>query len=235
MTDNTAEQREHTILAVDDNEISQKLLDVYITSMGHKTVLAEGGPQAIELLKSHDIDLIFLDLHMPVMDGFETTKTIRKLGPPSNSVPIIGLSADSNPDSLNKALQAGMNQYLVKPIKQDDLQQILDKWLQNSDASNPETLPDDASLTQLQTMLLKELPEHRANLENALKLQNLDAAYNIAHKIAGGSTYCNLPELEEAAKKLQISAKNNSAQQTLDNMQLLIQAIDKTITRLSHP
>lgn len=205
-----------SILIVDDNEINQKLLRVYLLSMGFQVFVSKDGYGALNMLEKYPIDLVFLDLHMPIMNGYETTKAIRQLDERYSRIPIIGLSADGLPNSHKKALQSGMDEYLVKPIKQDDLRQILNKWfhtLKHTDcaefSSKVVSKADD-----LRLMLIQEMPDYKLRLITALEKHDYAEIYQIAHRIAGGSAYCELPELHRISNLLQAAAKRRNDEQT---------------------
>lgn len=208
-------QNGESILIVDDNEINQKLLRVYLLSMGFQVFVSKDGYSALNVLEKHPIDLVFLDLHMPVMNGYETAKAIRQLDERYGRVPIIGLSADGLPNSQYKALQSGMNEYLVKPIRQDVLRQILSKWFRIQEhAELKEFSPKVVSKADdLRLMLMKEMPAYKLRLEAALEKHDYAEIYQIVHLIAGGSAYCELPELHRISNLLQAAAKRRNDEQ----------------------
>lgn len=204
-----------SILIVDDNEINQKLLRVYLLSMGFQVFVSKDGYSALNVLEKHPIDLVFLDLHMPVMNGYETTRAIRQLDERYSRIPIIGLSADGLPHSQQKALQSGMDEYLVKPIKQEDLRQVLSRWFRmDVRAGSGEFSPSVVSKAdELRLMLMKEMPDYKLRLVAALEQRNYLEIHEIAHRIAGGSAYCELPELHRISNLLQTSAKRRNDEQ----------------------
>ncbi len=220
-------QSRKTILAVDDNEINLKLLSVYLNATGNHVLTAKNGHDAISLLKEHTIDLVFLDLHMPIMDGYETSVAIRQLDPPFNKIPVIGVSADGLPESLHKALDSGMNQYIVKPIKQDDIRQILSKWLHVEDAYKEASLHNESrQILELRDMLRNELPAYKTAMTDAIEQADLQGVFEIAHKIAGGCAYCKLPKLERHAAKLQSAAKQGDSEKSKSALKSLLTVID---------
>lgn len=204
-----------SILIVDDNEINQKLLRVYLLSMGFQAFVSKDGYSALNVLEKHPIDLVFLDLHMPVMNGYETTRAIRQLDERYSRIPIIGLSADGLPNSQQKALQSGMDEYLVKPIKQEDLRQVLSRWFRIDTPADPaEFSPNVVSKADdLRLMLMKEMPDYKLRLTAALEQRDYAEIHQIAHRLAGGSAYCELPELHRISNLLQTSAKRRNDEQ----------------------
>ena len=131
-----------TILAVDDNEANLKLVTVLLEDMGIKVIAADSGPQALLELEQHDIDMIFMDIQMPGMNGLEATQLIR-LKKTAKELPIIALTAHAIADEKDKILQVGMNDYQTKPINNDQLMQCIERWTgfhcdHNASAAEPE-------------------------------------------------------------------------------------------------
>ena len=116
-----------TILAVDDNDANLKLVTVLLEDMGIKVIAASSGPKALLKLEHNKIDMIFMDIQMPGMNGLETTKLIRQNKAPKD-LPIIALTAHAIADEKDKILQAGMNDYQTKPINNDQLRQCIERW-----------------------------------------------------------------------------------------------------------
>lgn len=117
------------ILVCEDNEINREVAAGILEQFGIVTVAAENGKVGIDLLNSGEtFDLILMDLHMPVMDGFETTHAIRS-DPLFDAIPIISLTADAMTEIVDKCFALGMNDYLSKPLQIDALSECLLKWL----------------------------------------------------------------------------------------------------------
>ncbi|HEX7028956.1 MAG TPA: response regulator [Gammaproteobacteria bacterium] len=228
--------QEEKILIVDDNDINRKMLCTYLKALGHETLPAANGQHALELLETHPIHLIFMDLRMPVMNGYETTKLIRGSNHPYKDIPIIGLSADGLAESLRSALEAGMNEYLIKPVKRDDLEQLLQKWLPGPVApqrASPEGSTRHLSISELRGMIAYELPAHRQTIRHKLQTNDYQAIYDVAHKIVGGSIYCELPALEAAALALQNAARQKDPMTTPEAAAELLRVIDQTLLELT--
>ena len=116
-----------TILAVDDNEANLKLVTVLLEDIGINVITADSGPQALIELEQHDIDMIFMDIQMPGMNGLETTQLIR-VKRSAKDLPIIALTAHAIADEKDKILQVGMNDYQTKPINNEQLMQCIERW-----------------------------------------------------------------------------------------------------------
>lgn len=110
-----------SILVVDDNEINRLLADKVLSKWGVKVFFAENGQIALDKVQQEHYDLILMDLHMPVMDGMESSRAIRKLGGHYAKVPIIALTASLFSHELETITECGMNDYVIKPFVPNDL------------------------------------------------------------------------------------------------------------------
>jgi len=111
-------------LAADDNEDSRKLASLLLKREGMLVAQAEDGQQALDYATTNPVELILMDLEMPVMSGLDAVRAIRALKP-THSVKIIGLSAHADDAAKQACLAAGANAYLVKPMRLADLQRVL--------------------------------------------------------------------------------------------------------------
>ena len=120
------------VLIVDDNKVNRQVAQELMKLFGFEAHLAESGREAIDLVSRHLVsyDIIFMDHMMPYMDGAEATENIRQLeGNYAKTVPIIALTANAIKGVDKQLLKSGMNDYIAKPIKIDQLSAILRKWL----------------------------------------------------------------------------------------------------------
>jgi len=114
------------ILIVDDDETSRKYLHILVNDFGQEILEAETGSKALELCqKYYDIDLILMDIKMPLMDGYEATRKIRKF---NKDVVIIAQTAYALSGDMEKALEAGCNDYISKPYGRTKLENLLQKY-----------------------------------------------------------------------------------------------------------
>ncbi len=112
------------VLVAEDNMVNQVVIKALLTKMNCTFDIAENGQQALELLNEKH-NLVIMDCQMPIKDGYQATKEIRSLNSEQRDIPIIALTANSLEGDKEKCLQAGMNDYLSKPIQIDELYQIL--------------------------------------------------------------------------------------------------------------
>jgi signal transduction histidine kinase/ActR/RegA family two-component response regulator len=114
------------VLVAEDNDINQVVAQQVLLSYGLQVDLADDGQQCIDALENAHYDLVFMDLHMPNIDGFEACSIIRKTHP---DIPIVALTAAVLKDEVQKALDVGMNSHLSKPIDHVQLKNILNRYL----------------------------------------------------------------------------------------------------------
>ena len=122
----------HTqILLVEDNPINVMVATELLEGHGCTITPAGNGLEALDLVKERSFDLIFMDCQMPEMDGFEATAAIRKLqaNGPAEQTPIIAFTANAMQSDQEKCLNAGMDDYISKPVSQESLEKVLIKWL----------------------------------------------------------------------------------------------------------
>ena len=119
------------ILLAEDNPINQKVALVNLNNMGHQVEIAKTGKEAVEKFMQNEFDLIFMDIQMPEMDGIEATKKIREIEKQravSRKIPIIAMTANTMEGDREIYLQSGMNDYVSKPFKQNELIAIFSKY-----------------------------------------------------------------------------------------------------------
>ncbi|HMV78829.1 MAG TPA: ATP-binding protein [Leptospiraceae bacterium] len=124
----TMEFSDKKILIIDDYIVNLNIAKKFLAKIGIEPDLAAAGPDALEMLKEKDYDLIFLDLQMPEMDGFEVCRRIRKLNERYAEIPIIALTAAFVSEVQDRIIEAGMNDILAKPFKPEELHSIVFKW-----------------------------------------------------------------------------------------------------------
>ena len=116
------------VLLVEDNEINQLYASTLLRNLGCACDIAGDGSIALQKLASEKYDLVLMDIQMPVLDGYETARTIRQSGEAYAQVPIIALTANASEQDRQKSLEAGMNDQLSKPFRPADLRNILARY-----------------------------------------------------------------------------------------------------------
>jgi signal transduction histidine kinase/DNA-binding response OmpR family regulator/uncharacterized membrane protein affecting hemolysin expression len=123
------------VLLAEDNAVNQRLAVRLLEKRGHKVVVAGNGLEALAALKKESFDLVFMDVQMPEMDGYEATAAIREAERDSGRhQPVIALTAHAMKGDREKCLAAGMDGYLSKPIRPQELDEVLEEYLRNQQA-----------------------------------------------------------------------------------------------------
>lgn len=207
-----AKQRSHgfkKIMIVEDNLMNQKLASYFLQNNGFDIIIATNGKKALEILKSQTVDLILMDIQMPVMDGYQTAKAVRE--ELKITTPIIATTAHALSGEKEKCIQAGMDDYLSKPFKETDLLNKIASWAQRKDQTVAATNKDsttsvgiDLSFLMTQTrenksfvgemiQIFKEQnPKDITALKNAIESGDYKAIYRTAHAVRNGIIFFGL-------------------------------------------
>ncbi len=116
------------ILLVEDNPINQKLAVYIFEKLGCQIEVAGNGREALDHLTSRSFDIVFMDCQMPVMDGYEATQRIRAMSGPAADIPIVAMTANALRGDREKCIDAGMDDYLSKPVKLESIRDVLLRW-----------------------------------------------------------------------------------------------------------
>ena len=125
------EKQQIKVLVAEDDPINQKVAKLRIEALGYQVKIVSDGEIAVQTLQNNSFDIVLMDIQMPKLDGYEATKSIRS--PATNvlnpNIPIIALTAFAIKGDAEKCLEAGMNDYISKPIQLDELVNAIEKWV----------------------------------------------------------------------------------------------------------
>ncbi len=143
------------VLLVEDNRVNQIVATRVLNQFGCTVSTADNGKQGVEMIQTGSYDIVFMDVQMPEMDGFEATRTIRRIGR-WNDLPIIALTAHAMRGDRERCIAAGMNDYLSKPLEFEKLEQVLARWLAKGhpnhiDQADDGQMPSGDALEQSET------------------------------------------------------------------------------------
>jgi len=114
------------VLVAEDNPVNKKLIEILLQKLGYDGKIVSNGKEAVDEAMSEDFDICLMDIHMPVMSGIEATEEIRKKG--NTTLPIVALTADVFKEGKERCLDAGMNDFLSRPVKPEKLEQKIAEW-----------------------------------------------------------------------------------------------------------
>ena len=239
------------VLVVDDNDINLRLAEIILKKNNYDVTTICSGEDSIELARHNNYDLIFMDLHMPGLDGYEAAKRIREQEDAGHGPVIIALTANAMPQEIDKIESCGMDDILIKPISEQLICDIISKWLstphdktlhqtpaiEDNDSTeifcfeNAKTLTNgnEALAIELFNMLINELPEHRDGILEAIEANDSVKLKEVTHKLNGASRCCGTPALRQAANSLEDSINRNEAGDFSAGTEALLHEIEKLL------
>ena len=246
------------ILAVDDNLANLKLVCALLDNLGVEVISADNGLQALDVLEHETVDLILMDIQMPVMDGIETTRRIRSSESNSQRIPIVALTAHAMANEKQHLLKSGMDDYVTKPINELQLKHIIQKWTglnvtatSNDNLAPPKSQPNPpmhikdtlvdmeeglklangkADLAQeMLQMLLDSLKEDKELIQAAYNENNSEKLLDSVHKLHGATRYCGVPLLRDAAHRMETLIKKGDNEQIGEAYKDLMWRIDQLL------
>lgn len=226
------------ILIVEDNEINRIVLQNSLNQYNLEVAIATNGFEAVQYVeKNNDAALILMDLHMPVMDGFEATEIIRHNL--KSAVPIVVLSASALKNEKQRSVDMGANDYLSKPFKPEELQDCLEKYLginpsaqagtvaeetvgetPGYDLSNLFQVEDAEVIKTIMRMFEKIVPESLEELKNEAIKEDWESVRFIAHKLKSSLGIVQVRSILSNMSVIEISAKEKK---DLDNILSLVE------------
>jgi two-component system, sensor histidine kinase and response regulator len=219
------------ILLVEDNPVNQRLAVKLFQNAGHEVQVASNGRLACEILQQTAFDLIFMDIQMPEMDGYEATRQIRQQ-PEQARVPIIAMTAHAMAGDQERCLASGMNDYITKPLRAPELQAVLQRWTGQTVAPFAPALPlaaeenppvelatlrqltadDDEFLQELVTLYLEDTPLRLEKLSAAITAGSASDIKSEAHGLKGASGNLSALVLQKLfAQMEQLAGRNELA------------------------
>jgi CheY-like chemotaxis protein/anti-sigma regulatory factor (Ser/Thr protein kinase) len=219
-----------SILVAEDEKINQIYLKRYLESEGHHVILADNGREAVKRFLSYSFDIIFMDIHMPEMDGIEAIKQIRehenqnKLG----QTPIVALTAYALVDDKKRMINVGANRYITKPIKEQELEAILFDHYPSSENQSPtlatmkknldtlyidrlktEYLGDEDKLAAIIDIVKHDLPQRIEQLKQSHKNNDFETAARAIHSVTNISGTLRHKQLLQYSQQMEESIRKN--------------------------
>jgi CheY-like chemotaxis protein len=235
-----------TILVAEDVEMNQHLIRHILESSGAQVVMVRNGAEALEQVKKQIFDCVLMDVQMPEMDGVQATKNIRSLDDPLiSSVPIIAITANCQQDDLLKYEEAGMDDYLAKPIEESHL---LDTIISNSGPSMIHRVTDSASsdnklydlgmiqsvsggdkafIKKMILLFIETVPQNVQELVDATERKNWEQVSKMAHKLKSTVDSMGIRTIHDQIRSVEMNAKN---QEHLDLMPNMVRQVESVVS-----
>ncbi|HDW3268124.1 TPA: response regulator, partial [Enterobacter ludwigii] len=205
------------ILVVDDYPPARQTLQQRLESWGHRVSLATQGEEALAMWKAQPARYaaIITDCTMPVMDGYELTRQIREheRREGRETIPIFGLTAMSGTEAAASCIDAGMDEYLEKPLTPQKLQEMLERYF--ASAGKTDATVDDKT-RQLQLEMIAVNHDDAEHLKQRLEQRERDKVGRMAHRINGGARLMNFTSLKEACEALELACNNEQGWESIE-------------------
>lgn len=227
------------ILVVEDNEINIKLIKRILSNNGLSCDVAINGQEAIDAFKTKDYDLIFMDCQMPVLSGYEATKEIRKIENGQKHTPIVAMTANVLTKDEEKCLEAGMDDFIGKPINLGRLFSIISKYIEeviepvftlnntlNETSAIIKALMTNLEFTQIEAeeiygQYMASIPQSILDLERVCENNDFISLKNVAHKLKGASANLGVIKIASICGEIELESQNNNRKICLDLIQEL--------------
>jgi two-component system sensor histidine kinase/response regulator len=236
-----AKMRLHILLA-EDNIVNQRLAMELLQGRGHYVILARNGREAVAALEQEDFDLVLMDVQMPEVDGFEATGIIRQKekGKGKGHIPIVAMTAHAMKGDRERCIEAGMDDYVSKPINAKELFQVIEKITHRSKEKEQGgiSMPKESNKSSLDTfdlskaleivdgnkdlfkeiakMLLENLPHDLGKVREAIAVSDLHMLEQAAHSLKGAVGNFGAKRSFEAAYRLEKLGKEGKMDETED-------------------
>lgn len=216
-----------SILIVEDNEINGRILSYMLENAGYEVSIAANGQECLQMLEKIYFDLILMDMQMPILDGYETTRLIRNSEANYTNIPIVALTAFALKEDAEKCIKAGCNYYLAKPVSSSELYHVLDKILHDKTSHYLEPI--------FLKVLLPEFMESTNilidNLQLAINNFDYEKAAEICHDLKGTCGmygFTNLSNAADLAYQHAVNSDSHKLQIAFTNLNLLFLYEKKT-------
>lgn len=197
------------VLIVEDNPLTQKIVGQMLNNYGFEVSYALNGLECLKVLSENHIDIVLMDMQMPLMDGYETTRFIRE-DSELQSIPVIAMTAHAMAGDCEKCLASGCTNYITKPFKSEQLVQLVKKHLPQ-DFRNPNHGHSGKQLIdELIPEFIANLREMIVELDRAVKAQNYELIQSISHDIKGTAGMYSFMEISETASLMEQAAQDKS-------------------------
>lgn len=240
------------LMVAEDNIVNQKLLLYLLAQLGYNAHVVSNGLEVLEELERRSYDVVFMDVHMPVMDGLETTRKIVATRGTAGRPRIIALTADAMSEDKQKCLDAGMDDYLSKPVRINEVIAMLNRWGGGTaEAPVPQPATAKPELTDFESMVLKQLREFGIAEERAFTAgllndflksardmiasakkahgeKNASRLNHLAHTLKGSFTTFNLPELSALCFAIEKRAEHNE----MEGLEMMLDELQHSFERV---
>ena len=250
-----------TVLLVEDNPANQLVGARILEKIGHSVDVVSDGSEALDALGRRRYDAVLMDCQMPVMDGYEATRRLRRREVGGRRTPVIAMTAGVTIEDRHRCLEAGMDDFLPKPVRPEAIAATLGRWMRttvstvqvgpSTHAGEPTPSPrdetidperwemvlelvgdDPAVLDELVTAFATDVPAQIDRLREAMATRNLEAARGASHRIKGSAMNLGAAHLADTARQLEQRAREGTITAAADLLDQLDQQAERAIIEL---
>ena len=186
------------VLVADDQGVNRKLTMRRLEQLGFEVDVVENGLQVIEAVNRTPYDLIFMDCHMPHMDGFRAAQWIRQREGTQRHTPIVAFTVSAGESDRQRCLSAGMDDFVSKPIEEAELLRVVRRFLGPAEAGAPYIDRDE-----LIAIFLADAPAHISAIRDALHSRNVAQVAESAHALKSGAGNVGAMRIYELCEQLE--------------------------------
>jgi two-component system sensor histidine kinase/response regulator len=222
------------VLVAEDNIVNQKVAIRSLEMLGCTVTIVDDGKKASEAVLAGTYDLVLMDCQMPIMDGFEATREIRSREPVSRRTPVIAMTASSADSDRERGKQAGMDDYITKPVNIEQLRTVLSRYVKPKNllrfsfelrvSSSEEAIDrkvlaglkaigggDNEFVLEMIDLFIEQSPRNLEVMRAALDVGDLPAVAKAAHNMKSSSAYLGARRLSELCGQLELKARAREA------------------------
>ncbi|TFF34732.1 PAS domain S-box protein [Mucilaginibacter psychrotolerans] len=234
--------RKKKVLVTDDNDLNRLIASIILQNHGATVLTAENGMVALKIIEDEQPDIILMDVQMPILNGFETTKQLRQ----SNiSIPVIALTAAAIKGEREKCIAAGMNDYITKPFKEEEFLKIINKWLSVSQEAETPAEPlynlsrikeisrgNEVFVERMVDIFCTQTPGLVADMDIAYRENDLARMASIAHQLKPSVENLEIKLLQHVIKTIEDIGKQKQDDTGLDKLLKEARELTETVVKL---
>jgi len=231
---------EGEVLLCEDNIANQQVICEHLSRVGLKTLIAENGKIGVDFVQDRinsgrkQFDLIFMDMHMPVMDGLEAVAKILEL---NTGIPIVALTANIMADDRDVYKASGIKDFVGKPFTSQELWHCLLRYFKPVDWRTEDKAKRLQKEKDLKQMLIDIFVKTNQNIyeeiDEAIKSENIELAFRLSHSLKANAAQLDKKALQQAAETIEASLKNEENNVSSEDMATLKEELDAVLTELT--
>ena len=223
------------LLVAEDNEVNQQVILEMLAELEYGADLVANGKEALEAAKTGKYPIVLMDCQMPVMDGYEATRQLRRHERDDRHTVVIAVTAHAMHGERQRAIDAGMDDYITKPVSASALEKVLERWSEAGAKAAPNAAPEPTESGMLDPdvpvsptvarLFLQHVPRQVEDIQEAVKNQDSEALKTRAHKLKGSCTAVGALRMTEICRALEPHPKN--AAELVDSLRQEFKKIEK--------